>query len=186
MAKYIISVQELFVKHDDQLGLGFSDDCAPGSEWNVLSQSRIEIHDSVAHSKIVGATLFQIRAAPVGETLLIDVMIFDDLYLLHFEVDCAKVALDVLVVRLKLLNELNVKGIESHFNVWQLTDRQLFNPSEHFFQVCDGNIFVLLLEVWIQIVQAMHALVFIRKIANCLDGLRIFGHVLFDDVKAFL
>lgn len=71
VARYIISMQELLIEHDDQLGVGFADDRASGSKCNILSQSRIEVHDSIANSEIADGARRQVWAAPVWEALLV-------------------------------------------------------------------------------------------------------------------
>lgn len=71
VAKYIIAMQELLVEHDDQLGVGFADDRTSGSKCDILSQGRIEVHDSIANSEIVDGARQQIWAVPVWEALLV-------------------------------------------------------------------------------------------------------------------
>jgi len=91
-------MQELLIKHDDQFGLSFTNDGTPGSEWHILPESRIEIHDPVADSEIANSARLQVWAAPEGKALLVQVVHLHNLQLLDFEVYRTEVALYMLVV----------------------------------------------------------------------------------------
>jgi len=98
VTKDVISMQELLIEHDDQLGLSPANDGAPGSEWYILSESRIETHDSVTDSEIVNSARLQEWPAPEGEALLEQVVCLHNLHFLDFEVYRSEVALHMLVV----------------------------------------------------------------------------------------
>ena len=60
----------------------------------------------------------------------------------------------MLVVVLKLLDQIAVKCVKAHFNVWQVTQRQIFNPTGDLTKLCNSCV-LLLLEKAILIVELL-------------------------------
>jgi hypothetical protein len=49
----VITIQELFIKHYDNLVICLSNHSTSKTKWNVLSVSRIHVHDTVTNREII-------------------------------------------------------------------------------------------------------------------------------------
>lgn len=69
----VITIQELFIKHHNNLRLRFTHYSSSETKWDVTSQRRIEVHDSVTYSKSINSRLGKVRPKPVWIVFLINI-----------------------------------------------------------------------------------------------------------------
>jgi len=92
----------------------------------------------------------------------------------------------MLVVVLKLLDQIAVKCVKAHFNVWQVTQRQLFNPTGDLTKLCNSCVLLLLVQIRIKIIQAFHCSLTFHCPVNGIEYFWEFVSILFKDFKAFM
>lgn len=85
-----------------------------------MSKSRIQIQDSISNSKIRNPILVRKRWTPVWECFLIDMLKSKHLCLLDIKVNSSIVLKEIIIMILQLVDEITVKGVKTHLNIWQL------------------------------------------------------------------
>jgi len=100
----IVSVHELFIKHNNQFLLCLTHHSSSCTEWNELPQGRIEIEHSISNPKVCDSALFIEWPTPEWEGFLIHILDLQSLNCLHFEINGCIVTFDMIIVGLEFLN----------------------------------------------------------------------------------
>lgn len=106
MSINVTTMQELIIKHDNQLWISFTNDDSSGSEWNVLSHSRVQVHNSVSNSEVLDSTLIALWTSPVWELFLIDGSKVQLLSLFDIEINRAIISLNIVGMVSQLVNHV--------------------------------------------------------------------------------
>ena len=106
--------------------------------------------------------------------------------LFDIKINGSVVVQEVFVMLLQLSDEITVKGIKTHLDIWQLTHWKLFNPSQDLLELSNCDVFLFLSEVWIDIEETVHSFVLLCSGLDSVFDLWELLAIFSDDGNTFL